>query len=177
MQLLVMIAAYLLGSIPTAYIVGKYKNNIDIRTQGSGNVGTMNARLVLGWIPAILVLAIDVLKGSGAVYLASWLGCDIMMAAFMAVLGHIYPVWLNFQGGKGLATGLGTLAAAGQLSVVLPFIIVFAIFYPLLKHGDIATLLATAAAAIFVIYSEKDLLLLLLLLIICIRHITIIEVE
>lgn len=174
MQLLVIIAAYILGSIPTAYLLGKYTRNIDIRTQGSGNVGTMNTRLVLGWMPAILVLLIDVLKGAGAVYLARWSGSDIMLAAFMAVLGHIYPVWLQFKGGKGLATALGSLAAAGQLPVALPFVIVFFISYPLLKHGDKAALLGTVAAGVFSIYSGTDLFLLLLLFVICIRHLTVI---
>mgnify|MGYP000922269081 FL=1 len=168
------IAAYIIGSIPTAFIVGKCIYNTDIRTQGSGNVGTMNARLVLGWIPAILVLVVDVLKGWAAVYLAGWAGSDVMPAAFMAVLGHIYPVWLKFKGGKGLATALGTLIAAGQLPVVLPFLIGFALSYPLLRDGDKSNLLGILAAGIFSIYSGKDLFLLLLLLVISIRHLTVI---
>lgn len=172
--MLVILAAYILGSIPTAYLLGKYIGNIDIRTQGSGNVGTMNTRLVLGWIPAILVLTIDVMKGVGAVYLARWAGSDVMPAAFMAVLGHIYPVWLKFQGGKGLATSLGTLTAAGQLLLVLPFVILFAISYPLLKDVDKATIIGILATGSLSIYMGTDLFLLFLLLVIFFRHIIVI---
>jgi len=174
MQILAAVTAYLLGSIPTAYILGKILSNIDIRNQGSGNVGTMNTRLVLGWVPALLVLIVDVSKGVGAVYLARWLGTDIMLAAFMAVLGHIYPIWLKFQGGKGLATGLGALLATGEFLPILPFVIVYIISYPLLKQGDKAALSGTIAAGIFSIYSGKSIFLLLLLVTIAIRHITVI---
>src|SRR5689334_18110904 len=113
--IVIAIAAYLLGSIPTGYLVGKARG-IDIRTVGSGNMGATNVFRVLGTSAGILVLIVDGLKGYAA---CTWL-CDLMlrffsvpveqveyiriMAGICAVLGHNYTCWLGFKGGKGIAT-------------------------------------------------------------------------
>ncbi|MFA5629708.1 MAG: glycerol-3-phosphate acyltransferase [Dehalococcoidales bacterium] len=107
------IAAYLLGSIPTAYIAGKLAKKIDIRTVGSHNMGAMNSFYNLGKGVGITVLAVDVLKGVAAVALAD-LVLDIpnlymFICGFIVVLGHNYPVWLKFKGGKGGATAIGAI--------------------------------------------------------------------
>ncbi len=172
-----LISSYLIGSIPSAYLLGKIYH-IDIRTEGSGNVGTMNTRAALGWKPALLVLVIDLGKGMGAVYLAHIAGINLMLAGSMAVLGHIYPVWLKFKGGKGLAAGAGALIASGYLLTVIVFLLVSLITYPLLKQVDRSSLIGTAAAVIAsALLYGWDSFLILLALIIIIKHISVLIKE
>jgi acyl phosphate:glycerol-3-phosphate acyltransferase len=105
---------YLLGSVPSAYIIGKIKKGIDIRTKGTGNVGATNTLLVVGPSSAALVYSIDVLKGFLAVWIAKiFIGTDISigLCGLTAILGHNYSIFLNFTGGKGVATTTGVLFA------------------------------------------------------------------
>ena len=105
-------SAYLLGSIPSAYIVGRLKKGVDIRQIGSQNMGAMNTFYKVGITSGLLVLAVDIGKGTAAVALARWLGVPPiieMLAGTNAVIGHGFPVWLNFRGGKGGATLIGVL--------------------------------------------------------------------
>jgi glycerol-3-phosphate acyltransferase PlsY len=107
-----LIAAYLLGSIPTAYIIGRIRAGIDIRTVGSHNMGAMNSFYRLGFLYGVIVLAVDMGKGAAAVWVARLLGTpDLveMLAGAMAVVGHNWPVWLGFKGGKGGATAIGAI--------------------------------------------------------------------
>ncbi|MCB5249948.1 MAG: glycerol-3-phosphate 1-O-acyltransferase PlsY [Candidatus Cloacimonadales bacterium] len=119
------VIAYLLGSIPTAYLAGKLFMKIDIREHGSGNVGATNALRVLGNKMGIIVLLIDILKGALAVYIAKiflesqW---QIILASFFAIVGHIYTCFLGFKGGKGVAT------AAGVCFILIPVNLAFALF-------------------------------------------------
>src|SRR3989338_5557219 len=117
--------AYLLGSIPTGFVVGSL-SGIDIRRAGSGNVGATNVARVVGKAQGLLTLLGDVAKGFIPVYLAYRLGLTQAMtaaAALAAVLGHLYPVFLKFRGGKGVATALGVfLGLAPMAAVVLIFI-------------------------------------------------------
>ncbi|NUN70680.1 MAG: glycerol-3-phosphate acyltransferase [Bacteroidetes bacterium] len=106
--------SYFIGSIPTAYLVVKRTSDVDIRTAGSGNVGGRNALEVTGkkWVGVIVTLG-DLLKGVIAVVLAAAFfdssAAAVSAAMFGTVLGHCYPVWLKFHGGRGLATGAGSL--------------------------------------------------------------------
>ena len=105
-----LIIAYLLGSIPTAYIAVRLKKGIDIRQVGSRNMGAMNSIYTIGFGWGLMVLLSDVAKGSLAVFLARSLGTPViveMLAGVVAVLGHNCPVWLKFKGGKGGATAIG----------------------------------------------------------------------
>ncbi|MDD3995006.1 MAG: glycerol-3-phosphate 1-O-acyltransferase PlsY [Dehalococcoidales bacterium] len=106
-------AAYLLGSIPSAYIMGRLTKKIDIRTVGSHNMGAMNSFYNLGKGVGVMVLAADVLKGVAAVALADLLfnipNLYMFICGFIVVLGHNYPVWLKFKGGKGGATAIGAI--------------------------------------------------------------------
>lgn len=104
------IGGYLLGSIPSAYIAGRLKKGIDIREVGSQNMGAMNVFYKVGIVSGLLVLAVDIGKGAAAVALARWLGVPVMvemLAGATAVIGHGFPVWLKFRGGRGGATLIG----------------------------------------------------------------------
>lgn len=109
---------YLLGNIQTSYLLGKYIKKIDIRTVGQGNAGASNAVESLGWKFGAVVAMVDILKGVAAVVLVRLLfqaGFDpegaplLYTAGYFAVLGHIYPFFMNFKGGKGTATMIGIL--------------------------------------------------------------------
>jgi glycerol-3-phosphate acyltransferase PlsY len=115
--------AYLLGSIPTSLWVGKALHGVDLRTTGSGNLGATNAYRVLGLKTAVLVLAVDVLKGwlptwffprlDGA---AAWVW--VLAYAAAAIAGHVFSIWARFRGGKGVATSAGVLIALAPWAVL-----------------------------------------------------------
>ena len=118
------VLSYLIGSLPTAYIVVKRKAHIDIRSAGSGNVGTLNAYEVTGErFIGLVVLVVDVLKGTFAVLLTSCVLCstsDAISASLVGVVvGHCFPVWLMFKGGRGLATAAGAMLAVSWIFVVM----------------------------------------------------------
>jgi len=107
-----LICAYLIGSFPSAYIAGRFRRGIDIREVGSRNVGAMNVFYKVGFVTGLLVLAVDIGKGAAAVALARWLGVPMiaeLFAGVAAVVGHGFPVWLKFRGGRGGATCIGIL--------------------------------------------------------------------
>ncbi|MCL2679262.1 MAG: glycerol-3-phosphate acyltransferase [Dehalococcoidia bacterium] len=114
--ILAITAAYLLGSIPSAYLVGRLRKGVDIRTVGSRNMGAMNSFYNIGFFYGVIVLVMDIGKGYAAVAVGQWLGQQAnlswwmylaMACGFIAVLGHNLPVWLKFKGGKGGATAIG----------------------------------------------------------------------
>lgn len=100
---------YLLGQIPVGVLIAKAYGNLDIRKTGSGNSGTTNVLRTLGWLPSLLTLLGDCLKGVLAAWVGRWLGGDIgmLLGGFLAVLGHDFPALMGFKGGKGIATSLG----------------------------------------------------------------------
>ena len=108
--ILVIFAGYLLGSIPFGYLAGRLRG-IDIRTVGSKNVGATNVFRTLGKGMGVGVMVLDIGKGVAAVLIAKWLTDDPwpLFAATAAVGGHVFPVWLRFRGGKGVATGAGVV--------------------------------------------------------------------
>ena len=111
-SVIAIVAAYLLGSIPAAYIVARLRKGFDIRQVGTRNMGAMNVIYSVGLLYGFLVLFIDIGKGALAVFLAHLLGTpqEIQLAAgAVAVIGHIFPVFLKFRGGKGGATCVGVL--------------------------------------------------------------------
>jgi acyl phosphate:glycerol-3-phosphate acyltransferase len=109
-SIIAVVGAYLLGSIPFAYIITKWRKGVDIRTVGSKNLGAMNAFYTIGFFWGLVVLLLDIFKGFAAVALARYLGCPRLVefaVGIIAVLGHGYTVFLNFKGGKGGATSIG----------------------------------------------------------------------
>ena len=122
---LAVVIAYLLGSIPSAVWIGKWFHNIDVREHGSGNAGTTNTIRVLGWITGIPVLLIDITKGWLAAMLPVFLhlathGSALMInlqmiTGVVAIIGHIFPVFARFRGGKGVATVFGVFLALQPL--------------------------------------------------------------
>lgn len=118
------IIGYLLGSIPSAYIVARIKKGIDIRYEDTGNVGAMAVYREVGPPYGVLVLIGDMIKGALSIYAARWLGLDIIwisVAGFAAVAGHNWPVFLKFRGGRGGATIMGVLLAFMPVQFAIGF--------------------------------------------------------
>ena len=109
-QAIALVAAYLLGSIPFALIAGRL-HGVDLRTQGSGNLGATNVFRTLGRTAGVTVMVLDIAKGAAAVLLAEALTNNPwpLAAGALAILGHVFPVWTRFKGGKGVAVGAGAL--------------------------------------------------------------------
>ena len=136
-QLIVALAgSYLLGSIPTAYLVVKRMARLDVRTVGSGNVGATNAARAAGWGAGLTVFLLDVGKGLLAVQLlAPWLVHPVNPAVrfgcgLMAVIGHAFPLFLKFRGGKGVATTIGVVLGTMPLVAALCLLVWVSCFLP-----------------------------------------------
>ena len=117
-------AAYLLGSLPTAIIAGRLLKGIDIRTEGSGNAGATNAARILGFRAGLVVAVVDLAKGMAAVLLVSRIAAlpgsaGPVLCGIAAVSGHVFPIFVGFRGGKGVATSAG--AAIALFPVLAPF--------------------------------------------------------
>ena len=122
------ISAYILGSIPSAYLVARLRKGIDIREVGSKNMGAMNVYYQVGPKEAAMVLLADVGKGIAAILLARWLDVSLtfqLLAGLAAVVGHAFPVFLKFRGGKGGATTLGILLFL--IPKAIPFFVIAAV--------------------------------------------------
>jgi glycerol-3-phosphate acyltransferase PlsY len=154
-------AAYLLGSIPFSYLVARRFGVADVRTVGSGNVGATNVMRAAGKTAGLLAFALDALKGAVAAATVQRLepgGALPAFAAVAAVLGHMYPVWLSFRGGKGVATGAGAflplcpVAAAGGLAA-------FAVVTALTRYVSLGSCAGalTLAALTFVVGAPRAL--------------------
>ncbi|HBE78483.1 MAG TPA: acyl-phosphate glycerol 3-phosphate acyltransferase [Firmicutes bacterium] len=157
--ILVLLGSYLIGSIVTSDIVTKFKK-ADLRNQGSGNVGATNTFRVMGSVYGIIVLVGDVIKGIIAVLLARWLNpfahFDLaIIAAVLVIVGHNWPVFFGFHGGKGISTSLGALIGLTPYSllIIIPtWIIVFLIF----GYVSLASILAAVAypIAVYLFYPQ-----------------------
>jgi glycerol-3-phosphate acyltransferase PlsY len=143
----IVLAAYLLGSIPFALICARQWGAADLRRAGSGNLGAANVMRVSGVTAGVLVAALDMAKGAASVWLAARFsaGPEISAAAgFAAIVGHIYPVWLRFRGGKGVATACGVFSMLAPLAVP-PALVVFVITVWLTKYISLGSVLASLA--------------------------------
>src|SRR5215467_3210508 len=118
-RIIIVIVAYLIGSIPFGYLIVRRKIGADIWETGSGGTGATNVSRRAGKVAGVLTLLLDALKGATAVLIASWSGDWVVAAAAIAVIaGHIFPVWLGFRGGKGVATGVGVFLVLAPVALV-----------------------------------------------------------
>ncbi|HEX8142529.1 MAG TPA: glycerol-3-phosphate 1-O-acyltransferase PlsY [Pyrinomonadaceae bacterium] len=147
---LVLIAAYLLGSIPFGYLIVRAKEGADVRETGSGGTGATNVTRRAGKKAGILTLLFDAAKGLAAVGLARWLASVdleinwlVAAAAVLAVLGHCFPVWLGFRGGKGVATGVGVFLGLSPLAVGCA-LVVFIFVVWMTRYVSLGSITATA---------------------------------
>jgi acyl phosphate:glycerol-3-phosphate acyltransferase len=127
------VIGYLLGAVPFSYIIARYLRHIDIRQRGSGNVGALAVWREAGPLFGILALLTDVGKGVLSIYIARWLGLEVLwvcIAGFAAVAGHNWPVFLKFRGGKGASTIMGVLLAFMPLQFVIGLGIALLIVIP-----------------------------------------------
>lgn len=145
-----MILAYLLGSIPSGVWLGKLLYDKDIRDYGSGNTGATNTFRILGVKAGILALIFDILKGTLATLIPIYFETDIhpIFIGVFAILGHVYSIYIHFQGGKAVATSAGVLLAIQPL-YLLTFVALFLIILYLTSTVSIASILAAASAAVF----------------------------
>ncbi|MHA4842655.1 glycerol-3-phosphate 1-O-acyltransferase PlsY [Flavitalea antarctica] len=166
-EILLIVIAYLIGSIPTAVWVSKLFFGIDIREYGSGNSGATNTFRVLGSRWGVFVMLMDVLKGVAATslyillpyYLTSeWDRTNFMVGlGLAAVLGHIFPIWADFRGGKGVATLFGMILAIQPL-VAVCCVGVFLLVLYLTRFVSLSSILASIAFAVFIlfVFNEKE---------------------
>jgi glycerol-3-phosphate acyltransferase PlsY len=141
------VVAYLIGSVPFALIIAKRWGEPDLRRIGSGNLGAANVLRSSGVTAGVLVALLDVGKGIAGVLLAARLdGSNTApaVAGFAAIVGHIYPVWLRFRGGKGVATACGVFTALAPIAVP-PALAVFLVSAWLTKYISVGSVLASAA--------------------------------
>jgi len=157
--LLILIVSYLLGSIPSALIVGKVGYGVDVREHGSGNLGGTNTFRALGKKAGIIVILADLLKGTLAALLPLIAGVDLnpLVAGLPAVIGHCYPVFAGFRGGKAVATSGGVLLAYDPLMVALLLLLFFIVLY-LTKYVSLSSILTGLAAHTYGIFDGDKVL-------------------
>jgi glycerol-3-phosphate acyltransferase PlsY len=178
-ELILVVVAYVLGSLPTALLIVRGLTGDDVRSKGSGNIGATNALRTAGWKAGVAVTLIDVAKGALAVWLmlrfnpeSGWV-CAAMLAV---VVGHCYPAWLKFRGGKGVAAGFGAFLVLAPLSALAAFLVwmlvlgisrwvalasmvacaVFPLALKLLGEPDLVTLVSVSAAAVLIIFRHTS---------------------
>ena len=154
---LFIIISYFIGSLPTGYLAAKFVKGIDIRTIGSGSIGATNVRRLLGQGWAVFVALVDMLKGALALLLAAHAGTAsspelLALSAFAVVIGHNYPIWLKFKGGKGVATTYGTMFFVWPYNSFAIVLMCGAVWYGVMKasrYVSLASMLSLACMPIF----------------------------
>jgi len=157
--ILSIIIGYLLGSIPTAYIVSRLRKGIDIRTVGSGNMGGANVMRQIGTHEGVFVGLIDVAKGAGAIFIAQTLNISelwIFGTGFAALVGHNFPVFAGFKGGRGSATIIGIFLVLAPEAILVTLVVVAIPFFTTRKFTS-AILIGFALLPLFVWLFEGSL--------------------
>lgn len=178
-ELILVLMAYLLGSLPTALLLVRLMTGEDVRQKGSGNIGGTNAMRAAGWKAGVAVTLIDIGKGALAVALMQRYNPEsVWVAAAMlaVVIGHCYPVWLKFRGGKGVAAGFGAFVVVAPLSAAAALVVwflvlvisrwvalasmvasaVFPLALKLIDKPDMVTLVSVSAAAVLIIFRHSS---------------------
>jgi acyl phosphate:glycerol-3-phosphate acyltransferase len=159
------VAAYLLGSIPTSVWIGRWFFDTDVREHGSGNAGTTNTFRVLGVVPGIVVFIVDILKGFLAVSLiylmpqlepetARFVNVELILGS-LAVIGHIFPVYVGFKGGKGVATMMGIVLAIHPFAALI-CLGVFTVSLLISKYVSLSSMIAGLIFPFLVIFLFKE---------------------
>lgn len=163
---LLLLVSYFLGSIPFGLLLTKLAGLGDIRQIGSGNIGATNVLRTGNKKIAALTLLCDLLKGSAAVYLAQHIMPEFAgYAGFMALLGHMFPIWLSFKGGKGVATGLGVLVVLAWPVAIMAMLIWLASAW-MLRISSLSALISVGTTPIFaIIFGYESILSVLMLMI------------
>ncbi|MCD6098707.1 glycerol-3-phosphate 1-O-acyltransferase PlsY [bacterium] len=152
-NILYILIGYFLGSIPTGYIVNRLIKGVDIRKIGSGNVGATNTYRVSGRLPALIVFLVDAAKGILAVLIVRYMLNEIssvwlMTTGVCSVLGHIFPAWLHFKGGKGVSTAAG-IAFIFMPDTALAGFLIFLVVFLLTKTVSLSSITAFFSLLIF----------------------------
>ena len=178
-ELVLVLVAYLLGSLPTALLLVRLMTGEDVRRKGSGNVGATNALRAAGWKAGVVVTLIDIGKGALAVMLMQRYNPEsgwVAAAMLAVVIGHCYPVWLKFRGGKGVAAGFGAFVVVAPLSALAALVVwflvlaisrwvalasmvasaVFPLALKLIDRPDMVTLISVSAAAVLIIFRHSS---------------------
>jgi len=168
----IILFSYLIGSVPFGFLLAKYFKNSDIREIGSGNIGTTNVLRSGNKGLALLTLIFDTLKGFLPVYiLIEYTSFLVSLAAISVFIGHIFPVWLKFKGGKGVATFIGILLALSINSAII-FIVSWLLVALISKKSSVSSLSATSISSIYIYIFDNiyGFIILILLIFIFIRH-------
>lgn len=172
------LSSYLIGSVPTSYIMAKLSRGVDIRREGSGNVGATNVLRVVGRVPALIVLILDIGKGVIAVtllanlfspFLGGWIDRDLfrVVMGLSVITGHVWTVFLKFKGGKGVATTVGVVASLAP-SVFMPSLLVWIIIFVFTNYVSLASLAFGVALPVFSLILNKSIYLTFFSVTICI---------
>lgn len=156
---LILIACYLLGSVPSGYLIGKAFKGIDIRDFGSGNIGFTNVLRAIGTFPALIVLIIDITKGIVSVYLgfffAQLMGIDYQVmggiGGLASIVGHNWPIFLKFKGGKGVAVTAGVFLALTPIPFLLSLLVMVGII-ALTRYVSLGSIVAAGSLPFFVFW-------------------------
>jgi glycerol-3-phosphate acyltransferase PlsY len=178
-ELILVLVAYLLGSLPTALLLVHLMIGEDVRQKGSGNIGATNALRAAGWKAGVAVTLIDIGKGALSVFLMQRYNPEsgwVAAAMLAVVVGHCYPVWLKFRGGKGVAAGFGAFVVIAPLSALAALAVwflvlvisrwvalasmvasaVFPLALKLIDTPDMVTLVSVSAAAVLIILRHSS---------------------
>jgi glycerol-3-phosphate acyltransferase PlsY len=150
MRLVIVTLAYAIGSIPFGYLIVKLTRGADVRQTGSGGTGATNVSRRAGKAAGVLTLVLDAAKGAIAVLIAMWWsdGWVVGLAAIAVIVGHIFPVWLGFRGGKGVATAVGVFLVFAPFALLCAGI-VFVAVVSLTRYVSLASLSAAASIPLF----------------------------
>ncbi|MDD5427997.1 MAG: glycerol-3-phosphate 1-O-acyltransferase PlsY [Candidatus Omnitrophica bacterium] len=170
------VLGYLIGSFPTSFLLAKAMKGVDIRQVGSGNAGATNVLRSVGKLPALITLIVDVAKGIFVVtFIANFFYSYLpdvdydfyrSFLGLVAVCGHIWPAWLNFRGGKGVATTLGVAIGLAP-SVLLPSAFIWLVIFFTTNYVSLASILAMIAFPVIAIAFGQSIYLVLISAVIC----------
>jgi len=170
-----MVVAYLLGSIPFGYLIVRAKQGADIRQTGSGGTGATNVSRRAGKGAGVITLVLDAMKGAAAVviaklvlvetvYIRGYIGAGetarplhtawVAAAAIAVILGHIFPIWLSFHGGKGVATGVGVFIVLAPIAVALAGVI-FVLIVVVTRYVSLGSIVAAATIPLFILVQNN----------------------